>query len=57
MTGLGTKLLLILLVAVILVFGTPEPFTTKHLLILVAALLVVFGTPVLKALLVRLHIW
>jgi hypothetical protein len=57
LTGLGTKLLLILLVAGILVFGTPQPFTTKHLLIVVAALLVVFGTPVLKALLVRLHIW
>jgi hypothetical protein len=54
---LGTKLLLILLAGVILLFGTPDPFTTKHLLILVTVLLVVFGTPVLKTLLVRLHIW
>jgi hypothetical protein len=57
MRQLGTKLLLILLVGVILLFGTPDPFTAKHLLILVTALLVVFGTPLLKALLVRLHIW
>ena len=57
MTQLGTNLLLILLVGVILLFGTPDPFTTKHLLILVTAGLVVFGTPVPKALLVRLHIW
>ena len=53
---LGTKLLLVGLVAVILVFGTAEPFTAKHLLILLTALLVVFGTPWLKALLVRLQI-
>jgi hypothetical protein len=54
---LGVRLLLILLVAALLLFGTPDPFTAKHLSILITALLVVFGTPVLKSLLVRLHIW
>jgi hypothetical protein len=54
---LGTKLLLILLVAVILLFGTADPFTTKHLAILLVAVGVVVGTPMLKALLIHLHIW
>jgi hypothetical protein len=54
---LGTKLLLILLVAVILLVGTPDPFTAKHGAIVLVAAGVVVGTPMLKALLVRLHIW
>ncbi len=57
MNQFGTKLLLVLLVAAIVIFGTPEPFTMKHLAILLVTVGVVFGTPMLKALLVRLHIW
>jgi hypothetical protein len=53
----GTKLLLVLLVAATLVFATADPFTLKHLVIVMTAALVVFGTPVLKAFLVRLHVW
>ena len=51
-----TKLLLTLLVAMLLLFGGPDPFTQKHLLIFFTALLVIFGTPVVKALLVRLRL-
>jgi hypothetical protein len=51
-----TKLLLTLLVAMLLLFGGPDPFTPKHLLIFFAALLIIFGTPVVKTLLVRLHL-
>lgn len=56
MNQLGTKLLLVLLVAGILVFGMADPFTIKHLVIVTTAALVVFGTPVLKAFLIRLHV-
>lgn len=56
-TKFGTKLLLVLLVAAILLLGTADPFTVKHLVILLVAVGVVVGTPMLKALLVRLHIW
>lgn len=56
MNHLATRLALVALVGVTLLFMTPGPFTAKHLLILATAVLVVFGTPWLKALLVRLHI-
>jgi hypothetical protein len=51
-----TKLLLTLLVAMLLLFGGPDPFTPNHLLIFFTALLVIFGTPVVKVLLTRLRL-
>jgi hypothetical protein len=50
------KLLLILLVAVLLLFSGPGPFTPKHFLIFLVALLIIFATPVVKALLTRLRL-